>query len=111
MVVSSLQKLAGSAQEEQNFYDKVSSDMIAKANEGSITKTSLNKFRLHQGEYEWYYDGGIIRNDGPTMLYFLFKSTNPDTRMDVSNLKDESEKSTLDKFGCNIYKIFFMICP
>ena len=42
----------------------VRSYMIAKAIEGSITVTSLNKLRLHHREYDWIYAGGIIRNDG-----------------------------------------------
>ena len=42
--------------------------MIAKEIEGSITKTSTNKLRLHRGEYEWADSGSIISNDGPTMI-------------------------------------------
>ena len=36
------------------------------------------------------------------MIYLIFKSINPDTRIAVSNLKDEIDKSTLAKFGNNI---------
>ena len=36
------------------------------------------------------------------MLYFIFKRINPDTRIGVSNLKDEIEKSTLAKIGNNL---------
>ena len=36
------------------------------------------------------------------MIYLLFKSTNTDKSIDVSNLKDELEKTTLAKFGNNI---------
>ena len=60
--------------------------MIAKAIEDSITKISLNTFRLHRGEYEWDDTGGIISNYGPTMLYILFKITNPAKMIGVSNL-------------------------
>ena len=63
LVVSYLQNLDGSAQGVQNFYDRVRSDMIAKAIEGSITKIHINKIRLHRGGYEWDEAGGIISND------------------------------------------------
>ena len=52
-------------------------------------------------EYEWKAAGGILRNDGTTMLYPIFKNINPATRIGVSNLKYEIEKSTLAKFGNN----------
>ena len=42
--------------------------MVDKTIEGSITKKSLKKLRLHPGVYEWTEDGGIIRNDRPAML-------------------------------------------
>ena len=36
------------------------------------------------------------------MFYLIFKIINPATRIGVSNLKDEIEKSTLAKFGNNL---------
>ena len=72
--------------------------MIDKEIEVSVTKTTLKKIRFSQGEYEWTESGGIIRNDGPTMLYLLFKTINPDTSISVSNLKDEIDKANLTKF-------------
>ena len=60
--------------------------MIAKAIDGSITKTSLKTLSLHQGEYEWSEYGGIIINDGPTMFCFLFKTISPAKRIGASNL-------------------------
>ena len=66
--------------------------MIAKAIDGSIKNISLNKLRLHQREYEWADTGGIIRNDGPTMIYLIFKRINPDTMIAVSTLKYVIEK-------------------
>ena len=44
------------------------SDMISKEIEGSITKTLIKKLRFHHGGYEWADDGGIIRNNEPTIL-------------------------------------------
>ena len=79
----------------------VHSNMIAKKIEVSIINTSLKKPRIHWREYEWEYSEGIIRNNIPTMLYLLLKSNSPDTRIGVSNLKDEIEKSTLAKFEKN----------
>ena len=52
-----------------NLYDRVHSDMIAKAIQGSITKTYPKKLRIHRGEYELEDSGGIIKNDGPTMIH------------------------------------------
>ena len=49
LVVSVLQNLFNNAQEMKTFYDRVISDIIYKAIEGSITNTSLKKIRLNQG--------------------------------------------------------------
>ena len=63
--------------------------MITKAIEGSITKTYIRKLRISCREYECKDYGGIIGNDGPTILYLIFKRINPDKMIGVSNLKDE----------------------
>ena len=41
-------------------------------------------------------------NDGTTIIHLPFKSINPYTRIGVSSLNDEIEKSTLAKFGNNV---------
>ena len=89
-------------QELQYFYDRGVSDIIHKAILGSITKTYADKLRLHRGEYEWSDAGGMIRIYAHTILHLLFKSINPATRIGVSNLEYEIEKSNLSKFGKNI---------
>ena len=76
--------------------------MISKTTGGSIEEKYLKKLTLHRGEYEWSDFGVIIRNDGPTMIYQIFRSINPAKRIGVSNIKYESEKATLDKFGNNV---------
>ena len=80
--------------------------MISKAIEDSITKTSLKKLRLRIGEYEWDNAGGIIRNHESTIIYLLFKIINPATRIGVSNIIYEIEKSTLAKFVNNVKDLF-----
>ena len=45
--VLALQNLDNYPQEVQNFYDRVRSDTTANEIEGSITKTDINKLRLH----------------------------------------------------------------
>ena len=102
LVVSDLQNPEKNAQDLQNLYDRVRSDIKPKEIEGPIKKTYITKLRINLGEYAWADDGGIIRNDGPTMLYLLFKITNPAKRIGASNLKYEIEKSTLAKFGNNV---------
>ena len=67
-----------------------------------FTKTSLKKLRLHPGLYECTDAGGLVRNYVPTIIYLIFKSINPDTRIGLSNLKDEIGKATIDKFGNNV---------
>ena len=47
----------------------------------------------------------MIRNDGPTIIYIPFNRIDPDTRIGVSNLKDETRKSTLAKFVKNVKDI------
>ena len=44
---------------------------------------------------------GLIKNDGPTMIYLLLKIINLYTRIGVSNFKYEIEKSNLAKFVRN----------
>ena len=69
--------------------------MIAMDIERSIKKIYYNKLRLHCGDYECTYAGGIITNYGPTKLYLLFKIINPVKRIGVTNLKYEIDRSTL----------------
>ena len=76
--------------------------MISKTIGGSIINTSLQKIRLHRGEYKRTDAGGLIRNDWPTIIYLIFKSTNPATMIVVSNVKDETDKETRAKFGKNV---------
>ena len=73
--------------------------MIAKAVEELITNIYIKKLRLHHGEYAWTDDGFIVRNDGHTVFCLIFRIINSDTRIGVSNLKYEIEKSNLAKFG------------
>ena len=47
LAVSGIQNLANNDREVQNFYDRVHSDMIAKAIEGSIKKNYLKILKLH----------------------------------------------------------------
>ena len=53
-------------------------------------------------EYEWTYTGGIISKYVPNMIYLIYKIINPDTSIDVSNIKGEIRKSTIAKFGNNV---------
>ena len=80
--------------------------MIAKEFEGSIKKIPLKKIRLHRWEYEWADTGGIINNDGPTMIWLLLEGINPDTRIGVSNLNYEIDKAAIAKFGNNVKDLF-----
>ena len=77
--------------------------MIAKAVKGSIKNTYHKKIRLHRREYEWTCDGGLISNYEINMLYLILKIIKPNTRIAVSNLKYEIDKSILAKF-LNIVK-------
>ena len=65
------------------------------------------KLSLCRGVYELADDGGTISNGVPTMIYLLFKSTNPDTSIGVYNLKDEIEKATLAKFDSNVKDLLY----
>ena len=102
LVVSALKNVANNEQAVQKFYDRFISDMIAEEIEGSSKKTSIKKLRLHRVEYEWANTGAIMSNDGPTMIYLIFKGINSSTRIGVLNLKYEIEKATLSNFGNNL---------
>ena len=100
--LSYLQKLAGDTEQVHDFYYRVISYMIAKLIEVSITNTSFKKIRIHQKEYEWSEARSLISNYGPTMIYILFKSINPNTRIGISTLKYEIKKANLSKFVNNL---------
>ena len=61
-----------------------------------------DKLSIHRKGCEWIDAWGLIRNDGPNNIYLLFKSTNPATRIGVSNLKYEIEKANLAKSDNNV---------
>ena len=52
LVVEAIQILSKNQKEIQHLHDRVFSDMIAKAIEGSITNTSLKKLGLNKRECE-----------------------------------------------------------
>ena len=105
---TTLKKLSTSTQEVQKFYDRVLLDMIYKAIESSIKNTALKKLRLHWSDYEWYDDGGLIRNDGSTH-YALFSIKNIQTiyKDFFSNLKDKIYKETLANDGNNVKDLIY----
>ena len=51
--------------------------------------------------------GGLINNDGPAMIYLLFKIINTDKSIGVSNLKYEIEKANLANFGEKIKDLLY----
>ena len=53
--------------------------------------------------------GGLIWTDGPSMLYLIFKGINNATRIGVSNLKDDIEKTTSSKFGNNFKELLVIM--
>ena len=59
--------------------------------------------------YESIDDGGLISNDGPTIIYLIFKTIKPDKCIGVSNLKYEIDKATLDKFLNNVKELIYEI--
>ena len=105
LTVSDLENLSGGDAVEIEKYYRVRSDMISISIKGLITKTSLNKVRLHRGVYKCKNSRRIISNYGPTLIYLLFKIINPAKNIGVSNLKDEIDKATLDKFGNNVKEL------
>ena len=80
--------------------------MISKEIAGSSTNTSLKKLSIRQGGYKWADARCIINNHVHTMLYLLFKGINLATRIGDSNLEDEIDKATLQKFLNNAKDLF-----
>ena len=81
--ISYLKILDNNRKKVKNLYDRVCLYTNFKAIEGSIAKTSLLKLGLNKREYERYDAGGIIRNDGPNIIYLLLKTIKPDIRISV----------------------------
>ena len=105
LIVSNIQILNDNPQQVQNLYVNMNPDMIYKTIKGSIKNISIKKLRINWREYDWNDTGGLIRNDITTIIYLLFKTIKPSTRIGVYNLKYEIEKSTLANFGNNVKEL------
>ena len=63
------------------FHRRVRATMIAKRLQGTITAASWNALTNQKKQFQWMNAIGEYENDGPTMLFLLIKSINPDTRV------------------------------
>ena len=66
--------------------------MIDKKIEGVLLRPHLRNLCLIEGNMNGIVLWGIIWRDVPTMIYLIFKTINPFTRIYVYNLKYEVEK-------------------
>jgi hypothetical protein len=85
------------------FYLRVKSEMIAKRVENSITPSSWKTLMLRKKDFTWINTTtGEVHFDGATLLFILFSTINPSTRVGVSGLKLLISKATLAAFGHNV---------
>ena len=63
------------------------SDIIFEEIKDSITSTSINIIWLINKGFKWVDYGGLHRTGVPTMIYVIFKSINPETRIGALNFK------------------------
>ena len=101
--VQSLANVANNAREQQVFYHRARSEMIAKRIENSISESSWKTLMLKKLAFTWTdTTTGTVHLDGPTMLYILLSLVNPTTRVGVSELKKLIMKATLPAFKHNV---------
>jgi hypothetical protein len=82
---------------------RVKSEMIAKRIENSIAPSSWKTLMLRKKDFTWINTTtGEVHFDGATLLFILFLTINPSTRVGVSGLKQLISKATLAAFGHNV---------
>ena len=84
------------------FYRRTRSKMIAARIENSLTTASLKTLFSKKKHFQWKDQFGNLSNDGPVMLQLLIESVNPSTRVGVSDLKQQIRSIKLVTFQYNV---------
>ena len=63
-----------------------------------LHRPHFRRLCLIEGNMNGRLVGGIKSNNLPAMIYIIFESINPATRVGVSNIKNEIDRATLDNF-------------
>lgn len=88
--------------DEEIFYLRVRSGMIAKRIAGILTPDSYNSLLLQKKDFSWMEEDGEYVFDGPTMLIHLLKKINPSTRVGISDLSLQIQEARMNKFNNNV---------
>ena len=83
------------------FYRRVKSRMIAKRILGHLKAADYKILKNKEAKYKWT-GNSKVEYDGPTILWLLLQSSNPSTRVGVSELKTDLREATSAKFKHNV---------
>ena len=83
------------------FYRRVKSRMIAKRILGRLKAADYKILKNKESKYKWK-GNGKVEYDGPTILWLLLQSSNPSTRVGVSELKTDLREATSAMFKHNV---------
>ena len=86
------------------FYRRIRSRMIAKCIIGYLKLADWEHLKNKSSKFTWSGHGDE-EMDGRTILWVLFQTCNPSTRVGVSELKEDIRGATSSKFGHDIQKL------
>jgi hypothetical protein len=81
---------------------RVKSCMIAEFLMNSFTDEAKRSILVHRKRFEYTTADGSIVNDGVAMLLICLKTTNPNTKVGISNLKSYLSKASPDQHNGDI---------
>ena len=81
---------------------RVKSCMIAEYLMNSLTDEAKRSLLVHRKRFEYTMTDGSVVNDGVAMLLICLKTTNPNTKVGISNLKSYLSKVSPDQHNGDI---------
>ena len=101
--ISDLNNIATDTTEQEQYYKRNRSVMIADRIEGVISTDSYKDLMLQKEEFTWTSpNDGHPLHDGPTMLKLLVTTVNPTTRVGITSYKNKIQEARMNKHGHNL---------
>jgi len=90
--------------DEKIFYKRVRSRMIADRLLGTISTSTRKTLFTKKNHFTWLDNDNTGNNiyDGPSILFLLMESVNPNTRVGVSDLKAKIRTTRMEAFEHNV---------
>ena len=84
------------------FFRRVRSKMIWQRLLGSLSPASENALMARKHLFRWKKPTGDYEYDGPTALFLVLESVNPNTRVGVARLKQKLRETRLGGYNHNV---------